>query len=141
MIQYPLFFKASAHARTGMMGSWEATCAEGKLNCAVPKEFEGPGGALSPEDLFAQALTNCFIATFQVYAHHSKLTFEGIKVDSSLVVDKESGKPVMKEISFRVELAGASHPDRAQLLVKKAMDSGFVLNSVTTKKSYELVLV
>jgi len=140
MIQYPLHFKASAQANTGLMGLWSAQCSDATLSCAVPKEFEGPGGALSPEDLFAQALTNCFIATFQVFAHHSKLTFEGLEVDSSLVVDKVDGKPVMKEIHFQVSLAGASNKDRAQLLVKKAMESGFVLNSVTTKKSFELSL-
>ena len=138
MMEYPLVFKASAQAGGGLFSTWHARCEDGSLVCAVPKEFEGPGGALSPEDLFAQALVNCFIATFQVYAHHSKLSFEELKVNAKLVVDKEGSKPLMKEIHFAVDLVNTSHPDRAKALVKKAMDSGFVLNSVTTKRSYEL---
>ena len=93
----------------------------------------GPGGALSPEDLFNQALANCFVATFKVYAENSKLTFSNLNVKSKLVVDlDERRKPVMKEFFLDVEISGPSNADKAMLLAKKASESGFILNSVKT---------
>jgi organic hydroperoxide reductase OsmC/OhrA len=102
-------------------------------------EFEGAGGGLSPEDLFAQALTNCFVATFKVYAHHSRLNFKEVRVKSDLIVDLDDNKkPVMKKLVLRAVIVGADNPQKAQTLAERAMKQGFILNSVKTEIDFEI---
>jgi organic hydroperoxide reductase OsmC/OhrA len=132
MIVYPVDFKCLTKAGDGRT-SWPSQSADHKTLCAVPVEFAGPGGALSPEDLYAQALTNCFVATFKVFAENSKLSFSELRVSSRLVVDLGPlKKPIMKEFYLDGVIVDPSHAERALVLAKKAQESGFILNSVKT---------
>lgn len=141
MIQYPIQFNAKAAALCGMNTSWKVQSSAFEMEVAIPTEFEGPGGALSPEDLFAQALTNCFLATYKVLAEKSKVTFAGISVSGELTVERDELKrPVMKAFHFRIQLTSPSDVERAKRLVEKALQSGFILNSVKTELSHELVV-
>ena len=142
MIKYPIQFEVSAQANSGLSTPWSATALGHKTVCSIPPEFEGPGGALSPEDLFAHALTNCFIATFKVYAEHSKLVFDDLTAKSKLIVDlNESKKPVMKRLELTVNLKNPNNPERAKILAKKAFESGFILNSVKTELDFNFNVV
>jgi len=139
MIQYPISFFASANSPSGIQTQWAVESSGLTLLCSIPTEFEGPGGALSPEDLFAQALTNCFLATFKVYAEKSKLGFSGINAKTELIVDlDEKKRPVMSEAKITAIIKGASSPERFRVLADKALSSGFILNSVRTKVYLEL---
>jgi organic hydroperoxide reductase OsmC/OhrA len=141
MIHYPLEFIAKARATCGIANSWNAQSQAASLKVAVPPEFEGPGGALSPEDLYAQALTNCFVATYTVLAQNSRVTYSALDVESRLVVDRdEASRPVMREIHLRITLVGVNDSQRATRLVDKALQSGFILNSVKTKITHELTV-
>lgn len=139
MIQYPLSFFAKANSVAGIQTPWNVESSGTAMSCSIPTEFEGPGGALSPEDLFAQALTNCFLATFKVFVEKSKLTFSDIDVQTELVVDiDDSKKPVMSEAKMKVIISGASSIDRLRVLANKALTSGFILNSVKTRVLLDL---
>lgn len=139
-MKLPLNFKAEAVTKHGIQQNWTIQSYGNEAQLAIPPEFNGPGGGFSPEDLFAQALTNCLIATFKVYAENSKLTFEDLKVNADLTVDfNENKKTVMKKCHLNVVLKGASQPEKGTLLIKKAFESGFILNSVKTELSYSLV--
>ena len=116
-----------------MTTDWETSSSSFKSFCAVPKEFEGSGTSTSPEDFYLMALQNCFMATFKVYAQYSKLSFEKLDVKTELIVDlNESKKPCMKEIQFKIDVFGASDLKKAQLLVNKTLENGFILQSVKT---------
>jgi organic hydroperoxide reductase OsmC/OhrA len=139
MITYPLTFAAKTESRPGINADWRSD-ASGQVCCvAVPPEFEGPGGGMSPEDLFNLALCNCFVATFKVFCEKSKVAFKKLGVESRLVVDlDESGKPVMKEFYLNARIEGPSHLDRVRMLAEKAAKSGFILNSVKTHCHFEI---
>lgn len=135
----PLVFHGRATSEAGISSKWNAQSPTGDLACAIPPEFEGPGGGYSPEDLFVQALTNCFIATLKVYVEKSKLSFQNIDVQSELIVDKgESGRPVMHTCRLKVDITGCDKPERIRTLAQKAIENGFVLNSVKTKLEFEI---
>jgi organic hydroperoxide reductase OsmC/OhrA len=142
MIQYPIPFDTRAHAPGGLSAPWSAVSGEHTSTVTVPPEFAGPGGALSPEDLFNQALTSCFIGTFKVYAENSKLTYEAVEAEARLIVDlDENRKPVMKELHLRARIVKPSNRDRALLLARKALQAGFILNSVKTEIRSEIDVV
>lgn len=139
MIQYPLSFFAQAQSDFGIQTAWNAVSGGKEFACAIPKEFEGPGEGISPEDLFAQAITNCFLATFKVYAEKSKLSFRVIQAETELIVDYDERKrPVMKEAKLAVTILGAQEPDRLRMLAEKTLKSGFILNSVKTELHLDL---
>ena len=139
MIHYPIQFKVKAEAVSGIQKAWSAS-AEGfptPAPVAVPPEFEGPGGGYSPEDLYAFALMNCFIATFKVISEKSKLEYVSIRTNGLLTVDRnESGVPWMKAFQLTVELAGANDVERAKRLLEKTSQSCMILNSVKTEKNF-----
>ena len=140
MINYPLKFKVHAHAKSGANETWqchpEASHRVATIRCAVPPEFNGPGGGYSPEDLFALSIVNCFIATFKVIADISNLEYQRITCDATLTVDRNSqGSPWMAECDLSFNLEGASNKEKAERLLNKAADQCLVWNSVLTKKN------
>ena len=138
MIHFPIEFQASSKASQGMQTPWKGGSPNlPEITLAIPKEFEGPGNGYSPEDLYALALENCFIATFKVMAERSRLEFESIIVEVTLTVDRNEKKvPWMAKTDFKVTLTGASNPDKASRLLAKTETSCFVLNSVKTEKIF-----
>ena len=141
MIQYPLVFCTQASAHCGIGSTWKVRSSDYEVEVCVPTEFEGPGGVLSPEDLFAQALTNCFMATFKVLAEKSGVTFDRIDVSGRLIVDRDEQKrPMMKSFHFVIGLNRPSDAAKASRLIEKAMQGGFILNSVKTTLSHEVVV-
>ncbi len=141
MISYPIEFQTKAAAHSGINSNWNIQSQNFELSCAVPVEFEGPGQALSPEDLFAQALTNCFVATFKVYAEKSRLEYDQVTCQGLLVVDlDENKKPCMKTFKLMTSIQNPSSLEKAKLLAEKAFKNGFILNSVKTQLTFELVL-
>ena len=144
MVQYPLQFEVSAEGVAGTGQAWSTRVpghAPGEVRevrAAVPPEFSGPGGGFSPEDFYALALLNCFLATFQVIAEKSKLEFRGVRAKGVLTVDRnENGAPWMKHFLLSVEVEGAGDPDRATRLLEKTSQSCLILNSVKTEKTFK----
>lgn len=141
MIQYPLSFFCQSQSQSGISSSWKTNSSNVESLCAIPPEFEGVGGGLSPEDLYAQALTNCFVGTFKVYAEKSGLSFENLQVNTELKVDlDEKKKPVMKSALLKIQISGGEKPERLKSLAERAIKAGFILNSVKTEIDYELAV-
>lgn len=140
MIRYPLPFKVSAQGPSGIQNLWETKVPhlDDVYKVSIPPEFDGPGGGLSPEDLYAMALQNCFIATFKVFAEKSKLSFSGIRAETQLLVDRnESGVPWMAKVHLNIFLRGVSQTSLAERLLEKTSQSCMILNSVKTEKTFE----
>lgn len=134
MIKYPVTFVAKAKSHSGIQSLWLIESQKQQMICGIPPEFEGPGGALSPEDLFAQALTNCFLATFKVYAEKSRVNYAQIAAAAELIVDlDEKNKPVMKKLILHAEIFECDNVERGKALAERAFASGFILNSVKTE--------
>lgn len=144
MKQYPLPFKVSASSPAGIQTNWSATAqAWGySVPLSIPPEFDGPGQGLSPEDIYAMALQNCYIATFKVFAEKSRLQYDKISVETLLEVDRdEKGRPWMARAHFQVTLNGAQQKENALRIMEKTSQSCMILNSVNTAKSFDYRLV
>ena len=140
MNQYPMAFNVSSQSPAGIQTPW-TTKAEKfptEIPMAIPPEFEGPGTGLSPEDLYAMALQNCFIATFKVFAEKSRLVFKDIHLDSTLEVDRdERGRPWMARIHLKVKLSGVAQVENARRILDRTSQSCMILNSVKSEKTFE----
>ncbi len=134
----PITFFSHSTANSNIKQAWTSIASERNVLTDIPKEFEGEGLGFSPEDYFALALQNCFIATFKVIAHKSKLDFENISVKFSLMLGPgETQSTMMKEALFFVQLTGCSNQERAQRILEKTTKSCMILNSVKTNLTFE----
>lgn len=140
MIQYPLKFEVRSEAPAGQNSAWQghAPAQESPIHLAIPPEFGGPGSGYSPEDIYALALQNCFIATFKVFAEKSRLEFTKIESQGILTVDRnQEGKPWMAKIDFVISLHGAKQKDSALRMLEKVSRSCMILDSVKTEKTFQ----
>lgn len=143
MYTFPMHFHVHAQSPDGTNTLWQTqTQLQNQvLDCAIPKEFHGPGGAFSPEDFYSLALTNCFIATFKVFAVNSKLQFTTASADGTLTVDRnEKGQPWMAKFHLKILLTGCDNLKLAERVFEKTKLGCLILNSVNTAKSFELHL-
>ncbi len=144
MLKFPLKFSVTATGPSGISTAWQtrAQSFDHQIPMAIPPEFDGPGTGLSPEDLYAMALQNCFIATFKVFAEKSKLQFETIHLATDLEVDRdENGRPWMARVHMHVILKGVEQEAAAQRVLDKTSQSCMILNSVKTQKSFQFELM
>lgn len=139
MHKLPLEFSSETIASGEFENPWSIDSGSLQISCAIPTEFGGSGGGLSPEDLFLQALMNCFIGTFKVYANASRISFSSVQVNGRLIVDQDSArKVVMKTAVLEINIYGADRPDRVETIASKALRDGFILNSVKTEIQHSL---
>jgi organic hydroperoxide reductase OsmC/OhrA len=143
MIQYPLHFSTLSEATSSIAATWSTRVGDGReATCAIPPEFEGPGGGYSPEDFYALAITNCFVATFKVFAEKSKITFDALRIEGLLTVDRnEAGHPWLKKMDLQVKLsAKGGDQERIGRLLTKASQSCLVANSIRTEVLFQFDL-
>lgn len=140
MLSYPMHFKINSRSEGGIQTKWSTRAEQqtSDIMMAIPPEFSGPGGGYSPEDIYAIALANCFIATFKVFAEKSRLNFKDINVDANLAVDRnDKGHPWMASVHLSIELNGVSQKENAQRILEKTSQSCMILNSVMTAKTFD----
>lgn len=139
MIKYPLFFEASSNSTSGINTTFEATAYDlPAITCAIPKEFGGPGGGYSPEDLFSLAVLSCLIATFKVFAERAKLQFTNINGSAKLTIDRNvQGVPELKKLDIKFTLSGVQDQAKAKLLLGESEKYCLVSNAAKTEKTFE----
>ncbi len=138
MLKFPMAFDHITESPSKIASAWQVSTTHGMIDMAIPPEFEGPGGGFSPEDLYGMALSNCFAATFKVYAEKSHLDFERLVIKARLTVDRdEGGRPWMAKIDMKIALKGVSNREKAQSLLRRTSESCMILNSVKTQKNFE----
>lgn len=141
MIKFPLKFEVEAQSGQGSTTPWTAkTDAFPPIHCAIPPEFMGPGGAYSPEDLFAMSLLNCLIATFKVYCEKSKLNFEEVKGKAILTLDRQMGQSglVITQADIYFDITGATDKEKVRKIMDSAIRDCAISNSIKTGKTFHI---
>lgn len=144
MKSYPMQFSVVGQSTYGTQSNWTSSSIGNKnqtskeIPIAIPPEFDGPGDGYSPEDLYALALQNCFIATFKVFAEKSKLKYTAIEANSVLTLDRDqNGKPWMALFHLQIILKGVEHIGNARRILDKVSSNCMILNSVQTQKTFD----
>ncbi len=142
MYQFPMIFKSQSLANAGMHTSWKTQVSSGELSATIPPEFLGPGGGYSPEDFYVFAVVNCFVATFKVLAQNSKIDFQSLNCEATLLVDKnERGQPEFKSVHIKAKLVQPTDFEKAKRLLEKTTTACLVANSLKIEKTFEFEVV
>lgn len=131
-----LSFRSESVSTSGVQKTWQAGAGEHHLELAVPPEFQGVGGAFSPEDLYSMALANCLAATFKVIAQNSRFEYEKLEVKLDCRIEKVGALFQVKELVFDVDLVGAPDVDKGRRLLDRCSKTGILINSVQAPKTF-----
>jgi organic hydroperoxide reductase OsmC/OhrA len=137
-------FTVTAQANAPIEQSWTCTGNEPNLppiSCSIPPEFKGPGGAYSPEDLFALSILNCEIATFKVFCSRMQVTFNKISGKAIVSVGKNAqGVLAITKLDITMRLEGASDAEKAKKLLEEAKKHCLIANAVKTEMNFNYEL-
>jgi len=138
MIKYPLQFEVSSKSPSGIQTPFEGKAHDlAPITCAVPKEFMGPGGGYSPEDLYALAVVGCLIATFKVFAERAKFAFSEIEGKAKLTIDRNpEGVPELSKLDLSFTLTGVQDQEQAKKILAESEKYCLISNAIKTEKSF-----
>lgn len=128
MVEYTEDYHASASA-SGGADEW-TTESRGRFEVGIPPEFGGEFDGPAPENYYAVALTNCFVATFAVMAENSGVEFHEIEADGTLKLRPADGTTAVDGFELDVTLYAAADDRKTELLLERARDHCFILDSV-----------
>lgn len=144
MAKFPMQFPVRAEATGGTQASWVSQAGNlPPIPAAIPPEFMGPGTGHSPEDFFGLAVINCLIAIYKVYCEKAGVEFENISVEAIVVADIQPGSPsfVLPRVDLKIQVKGASDPEKAKQLLETAIRDCPVANSIKSEKKVQFSVV
>jgi len=113
------------------------------LETAPPPEFDGPGGAWSPETLLCAAVADCFILTFRAVSRAAR--FEWIKLDCRVegTLERIEGTARFTKYVTYATLTVAEGADlaKARSLLERAERSCLISNSLSGTRTLEIGVI
>jgi organic hydroperoxide reductase OsmC/OhrA len=102
------------------------------VSTAPPLEFDGPGDAWSPEQLFLGAVATCFLFTLRSVGQASRIAFVALDLTVDGTVDKQDGITRFTEIVLRprLSLPPGEERERALRLLDKSKRACLVTASL-----------
>ncbi|HSM13854.1 MAG TPA: OsmC family protein [Thermoanaerobaculia bacterium] len=107
-----------------------------ELEIASPPQFGGPGGRWTPEHLFVEAATACWMTTFLAVAELSRLAVAEVSATGEGQLEKGDDRRFsIARIVLRPRVAVSREEDRekALRLVQKAEDSCLIARSMRSE--------
>jgi organic hydroperoxide reductase OsmC/OhrA len=107
------------------------------LETAPPPEFDGPGGAWSPESLLVAAVADCFVLTFRSIARAARYDWSDLQCRVEGVLDRVGGVAQFTRFATHARLAvpaGADHA-KARGLLERAEKHCLIANSLRAERS------
>lgn len=105
------------------------------LKVAAPPEFNGPGGAWSPEALYVGAVASCFMMTFLAYAERGAIELAFADVSAEGKLERAGGGYRFTEVTLKptVVVRRPEDVERAERLLKKVEAACFIAASIKSR--------
>ncbi|MBW6469702.1 MAG: OsmC family protein [Methanosarcinaceae archaeon] len=111
------------------------------IKIAVPPEFGGHEGFVSPEDMFVGSMNACFMTTFLVFAKKSGIDLVFYKSSAVGHLEKVDGKNVFTKIVVKPQIKANASSDEIMAVVEHVKEYSIVLNSMKTDVEIEVMIV
>lgn len=134
MVEYSEDYTARATATDDADG-WP-TESRDEFEVGIPPEFGGDFDGAAPENYYAVALTNCYVATFKVVADNSEFRFREIEANGTLRLRPADGTTVVDSFDLVIDLHVDSASRKAEIILERAREHCFILNSVDFPVSF-----
>ena len=143
MIKLPVKFEVFAESAPGISSLWKGGHGQTNklIDCCIPVEFSGPGGAYSSGDLFALSIINGIIGEFKFICEKKKLSFKMINANVRIIVDSDP-KKLLKitaiDLYFTVE--ESSDVEEVKKVLDYAINNCPIINSIQIPKTLHVVV-
>ncbi|MFT4944654.1 MAG: organic hydroperoxide reductase OsmC/OhrA [Halovenus sp.] len=135
MAEYSEDYRAHAEA-DDRTDNWKTDSQE-EFDIGIPPEFGGEFEGPAPENYYAVALTNCYVATFKVIADNSDISFDKMVADGVLKLRPDDGSTVVDSFELSVELHAEDPGRKTEVLLERTQSHCFILDSVDFDVSVE----
>jgi organic hydroperoxide reductase OsmC/OhrA len=142
MHPYPHTYSVSARgAASGLIPLTSAALPA--IETAPPPQFDGPGGAWSPETLLVAAVADCFMFTFRALARVASFAWEALECHVDGTLDRAEGGTRFTGYHTRATLTVAAGADRAKAhqLLERAEKVCLIANSLNGTRTLDVEIV
>lgn len=143
MIKFPIKFEVKSESPRGVSSTWTSSTNSLKpITCAIPVEFNGPGGAYSPEDLFALSIVTCIISMFKFNCEKAKAIYDSISARATLIMNMDplSNQLSLTNINIIFEIKNGADGQQLRQILESSIANCPVGNSVKTAKTIQIQL-
>lgn len=141
MATFPIKFEVSAEATSGISNPWKTSAKDlEQIKVAIPPQFQGPGKAYSPEQLFGIAILNCLISVFKHLCENNNIEFKKIDGSLTITVNKkaESDELIISHVDYIFNVIGPSDKEKARHFLEKSFNICPISNSIKVGKTYHI---
>jgi organic hydroperoxide reductase OsmC/OhrA len=109
------------------------------LETAPPPQFDGPGGAWSPETLLCAAVADCFILSFRAYARAARFEWLQLECRVEGTLDRVEWVPQFTALRTSATLSVPPDADvaKARKLLEQAEHGCLISNSLRGARTLE----
>ncbi|MFT4308224.1 MAG: OsmC family protein [Candidatus Woesearchaeota archaeon] len=112
--------------------AWECDM-NGAVRVGLSAKYEGSDENRTPEHLYAAALLNCFIATVQVLARTSGISYDAIEGTAETTSGAKEGLSWIESCHIRTVVHGCDDHERMERILERAEHVCTITNSVETR--------
>ncbi len=141
MVMFPVKFDVSAEATCGISNPWKTSAKNlDPIKVAISPQFNGPGKAYSPEELYGLSILNCLIGIYKHLCENNKIEFKKIESKLTVTINKktESDELIISHLDININITGSSDKEKARNLLEKAFNVCPVTNSIKAGKTYHI---
>ena len=142
MKPYPHHYTAAATAR-GPGTVMICAAALPSIETAPPPEFDGPGGAWSPETLLCATVADCFVLTFRAVARAAHFAWIALDCQVEGVLERSDNRTQFTRFSTvaRLTIPAGADEAKARHLLGRAEHGCLVANSLRGERTLSTELV
>ena len=111
------------------------------IKVAVPPEFGGHEGFVSPEDMFVGSMNACFMTTFLVFAKKAGIDLVSYRSSDIGYLEKVDGKNIFTKIVLKPQLKANANDEEIMAIVDHVREYSIVLNSMRNDVEVEATIV
>jgi len=144
MAMTPIKFDVSAEATSGISTPWKTSVKNlEKIKVSIPPQFNGPGKAYSPQELYGLSILNCLIGIYKILCEKNNINFEKIEGNLAVSVNqkKENDELIISHLDFIFNITGATDKEKARNFLEKAFKTCPVTNSIKSGKTYHINII
>jgi organic hydroperoxide reductase OsmC/OhrA len=110
-----------------------------ELETAPPPQFDGPGGAWSPETLLCAAVADCFILSFRAFARAARFDWSHLecRVEGTLERVERVPQFTVFRTSATLSVPPAADSAKAHKLLEQAEHGCLIANSLRATRTLE----
>jgi peroxiredoxin-like protein len=135
-------YRTTVKWKEGLIGDLK-TESGSRMDFSSPPEFRGPGGLITPEELFVAAENTCYMLTFLAFVDKMRIELVSYDCEAAGHLEKVDKGQIISKIELRPKIVVKSEGDakRTQKAIELSKKYCFIERSIRTEVEIEPEIV